>query len=50
MNLPQGEAIHNSKVIDRATDQDGNAIVNYDDNPYSNTMVYDVEFPDREIR
>ena len=38
--------MQNSKVIVRATDQDGNVIGTYDSNPYSNTMVYDVEFPD----
>ena len=46
INLPQGEAIHNAKVIGRATDKYGNVIGAYDDNPYSNTMLYDVEFPD----
>ena len=44
--MPQGEAMQNSKVIGRATDQYGNIIGTYDDNPYSNIMVYDVEFPD----
>ena len=46
MNLLQGEAMQNSKVISSATDQDGNVIGAYDENPYYNTMVYDVELPD----
>ena len=50
MNLPQGDAMYNFKVIVCATDQDENVIVTYDDNPYSNTMMYDVEFPDGEIK
>ena len=33
MNLPQGEAMHNVKVIGWATYQDGNVIGTYDDNP-----------------
>ena len=45
-NLPQGEAMQNSKCIGRDTDQDGNAIGTYDENSYSNTMLYDVKFPD----
>ena len=50
INLPQGESMQNAKVIGRATDQDGNVIGTYGYNPYSNTMVYDVEFPDVEIK
>ena len=50
MNMTQGEAIQNAKVIGRATDQYGNVIGTYDDNPYSNTMMYDVEFTDGEIK
>ena len=46
MNFPQGEAIQNAKVIGHATDQDGNFIGTYDDNPYYNTMLYDVKLPD----
>ena len=33
MNLPQGDAMYNFKVIVCATDQDENVIVTYDDNP-----------------
>ena len=50
MNQPQEEAMKNSKVIGLATDQYGNVIGTYDDNPYSNTMVYDVEFLDGYIK
>ena len=32
-NLTQGETMHNAKVIVRATDQDGNIIGTYDENP-----------------
>ena len=50
MNLPKGEAVQNAKVIGHATDKYGNVIGTYDENPYYNTMVYDVEFPDIEIK
>ena len=50
MNLPQGEAIYNAKVIGCATDQDGNFMGTFDDNPYSNNMVYDVELLGGEIK
>ena len=42
--------MYNAKVISRATDWYGNVIVTNDDNPYSNTMVYDVKLPDEEIK
>ena len=50
INLPQGEAMQSAKVIGRAMDEDGNLIGRYDDNPILNTMVYNVEFPDGDIR
>ena len=46
MNLPQEEAMQNAKVIGHATDQYVNSIGTYYENPYSNTMMYDVKFPD----
>ena len=49
-NLPQGESLLHAKVIGRSKDADGNVIGVYDANPMLNTMLYDVEFPDGEIR
>ena len=46
INLLQAEKIQNAKVIGRDTNKDGNVIGTYQVNPYYNTMVYDVEFPD----
>ena len=48
--LPQGEEMQAAKVIRRSKDADGNIIGTYDDNPMLNSLVYDVEFPDGEIR
>ena len=45
MCLPQGENQHQAKVIRRTTDADGNIIGSYNDNPFLNTMVYNVELP-----
>ena len=44
--LPQnGERLQAGKVIDRATDADGNPAGEYHSNPILNTRVYDVQFP-----
>ena len=48
--LPQGEKNTHAKVIGRSKDADGNVIGTYDDNPFLNTMVYEVEFPDGVIK
>ena len=50
LNLPQGENLRNAKVVGRTQDSDGKPIGTYDDNPILNSMIYDVEFPDGEIR
>ena len=48
--LPQGEKNTMAKVKSRSKDADGNIIESYNDNPFLNTMVYDVEFPDGVIK
>ena len=50
VSLPQGENMKSAKVVGQSKDDDGNTVGNYDDNPHLNTMLYDVEFPDGEIR
>ena len=50
LNLPQGELLRNAKVVGRSKDGDGNVIGSYDPNPFLNTMIYDVQFPDGEIK
>ena len=50
VTLPQGENMHSAKVIGRSKDIDGNIVGTYDDNPYANTMVYDVEFDNGEVK
>ena len=39
-----------AKVKSRSKDADGNIIGQYNDNPFLNTMVYDVEFYDGTIK
>ena len=48
--LPQGEHMASAKVIGRAKDSDGLPIGTYDDDPMLNSMVYNVEFPDGEVK
>ena len=50
LNLPQGEKFQNAKVIGQSKDGNGAPIESYDINPFLNTTIYDVEFPDGEIR
>ena len=48
--LPQGEQMAPVKVIRRSKCEDGLTVGKYDDNPMANTMLYDVQFPDGEVR
>ena len=50
LHLPQGEEIRSAKVIGRSKDADGNIVGTYDDNPMLNTLSYNVEFSDGEVR
>ena len=48
--LPQGEDIKAAKVKQRSKDENGYIIGIYHDNPLSNSIIYDVEFPDGQIK
>ena len=48
--LPQGEGFTNAKVKCHACDLNGDMVGQYDPNPLLNSVIYDVEFPDREIK
>ena len=48
--LPQGEEMKAAKVKGRAKDNNGDFVGSYDTNPFINTMLYDVEFPDGQIK
>ena len=50
LNLPQGEQLRKAKVVGRSTDGNGKVTGSYDPNPFLNTLTYDVEFPDGEIK
>ena len=50
LRLPQEEELRAAKVIRRNRDSDGNFTGTYDDNPMLNTMIYDVDFNDGEVR
>ena len=49
LNLPQGEKFQNAKVISQSKYGNGVPIGSYDINPFLNTTIYDVGFPDGEI-
>ena len=50
MNLPQRENIKGDKVIECTKDLNGETVGKYNDNPLLNSVLYDVEFPDGEIK
>lgn len=50
IHLPQGEEMKAARVIKRCLDENGELIGTYDDNPMLNSLLYEVEFPDGEIR
>ena len=50
LSLPQGELMQPAKVIGRSKDEHGKIVGTYDTNSLLNTLVYDVEFPDGDVR
>ena len=48
--LPQGESMKAALVKGRHTDDNGNVVGTFDNNPLLNSLIYDVEFPDGSIR
>jgi Reverse transcriptase (RNA-dependent DNA polymerase) len=48
--LPQGDSLKLAKVIRRSVNHEGKFTGTYDENPLLNSMTYDVEFPDGEVK
>jgi hypothetical protein len=48
--LPDGGEMKPARVKNRARDQDGNPVGAYNSQPFLNTAVYDVEFPDGAVK
>eukprot|EP00980_Cylindrotheca_fusiformis_P014396 scaffold3830_cov85-Cylindrotheca_fusiformis.AAC.8 len=48
MQLEQGQST--GKVLRRATNVSGDTVGRYDENPYLNSMVYEVEFSDGQVK
>ena len=48
--LPHGEKMSNAKVKGRAKDMNGDEVGTFDPNPLLNSVLYDVEFSDGDIR
>ena len=45
-----GDDMTTGKVTKRAVGPDGTVTGSYDNNPYLNSMIYEVEFPDGQIK
>ncbi len=50
VSLPQNNKLRKAKVIGRSKNDDGSVVGTYSDNPLINSIVYDVEFSDGEVR
>jgi hypothetical protein len=50
IHLPQGEEMRAAKVLRHSRNEDGEIVGTHNENPLMNTLVYDVEFPDGEVR
>ena len=50
VRLPQNDELQHAKVIGRSKDGDGNITGTYSDDPRANTLTYDVQFPDGEVK
>ena len=48
--LPQGEEKQLAKVLRRSVDWDGKTIGQHHKNPLLNTLVYDIEFPNGNVK
>jgi hypothetical protein len=50
VSLQLGEKMTTGKVTQRAVGPDGTTAGTYDSNPYLNSMIYEVEFPDGQVK
>ena len=48
--LPHGEEQVMAKVLRKSVDENGQVICAHNENPLFNTLVYDVEFPDGDMK
>ena len=50
VQLHLGEEMDTDKVIQRNIGPDGQVTGTYDSNPYLNSIIYDVDFPDGQVK
>ena len=50
VQLQLGEEMVNGKVIQRTIGPDGQVTGTYDNNPFLNSIIYDVEFPEGQVK
>ena len=48
--LSHQDKLRNANILCRSLDPTGRSVDCYHKNPILNTLVYDVEFPDREVK
>eukprot|EP00957_Ditylum_brightwellii_P142477 10855002-Ditylum_brightwellii.AAC.1 len=48
--LQLGDEVRVGKVTQHAIGTNGTVTVTYDNNPMMNTMIYDMEFPEGQVR
>ena len=48
--MPHQDKIRNAKILSQSLDPTGRSVGCYHKNPILNTLVYDVEFPDGEVK
>ena len=50
MQIPIGDGISSGKVKQISVAPDGTTTGEYSDDPFMNSIVYEVEFPDKQVR
>ena len=50
IRMPHNVSMRSGTVVGRTIDDDGKVYGTYDDNPYRNTVAYDVEFQDGRVK
>ena len=50
VQLQLGEEMVTGKVVQRTIGPDGQVVGTYDNNPFLNSIIYDVEFPDGQVK
>ena len=50
VTLPRGENLEKARVLRRSMGPDGKNTGQYDENPRLNSVLYDIDFPDGQVK